>query len=145
MNIELRRFRFKPETIDGQIWIDGCKVCSSAENNKFALAPGTYPITLVKCHQHARKMPIVQVHGCSLCQECKKLPFVCNNTAMPMICPMIKPGNGVYHRTDGSIIVGRYLAPGCLSHPKSAFDMLYERIRKNLERGNEVTISITNI
>lgn len=145
MNIELRRIRYRPETIDGQIWIDGEKVCSSAENNKLAQAPGTYPITLVKCHQHARKMPVIQVHGCSLCQECKKLPFVGSNTTMPMICPMLKPGNGVYNRTDGSIIVGKYIAPGCLSHPKQAFDALYQRIRKNIERGNPVSITITSI
>ena len=145
MNIELKRYRFKPDTIDDQIRIDGMRVCDSAENNHFAMAPGTYPITLVKCHQHARKMPIIQVQGCSLCEECKKLPYVGNNSTMPMICPMLKPGNGVYNRTDGSIIVGKYLAPGCLSHPKQAFDALYERIRKNLERGNEVSINITNI
>ena len=145
MNIELRRIRHRPETIDGQIWIDGQRVCDSAENNKFALAPGTYPITLVKCHQHARKMPVIQMQGCSLCQECKKLPYVGNNSTMPMICPMLKPGNGVYNRTDGSIIVGKHLAPGCLSHPLEAFHSLYERIRKNIERGNPVQLIISSI
>ena len=55
---------------------------------------------------------------------------------------MLKPGNGVYNRTDGSIIVGEYLVPGCLKHPKTAFDNLYDRIRKNLERGNPVTLTI---
>lgn len=145
MNIELRRIRHRPETIDGHIYIDGAKVCDSAENNKLALAPGTYPITLVKCHQHARKMPVIQVQGCSLCHECKKLPYVGNNSTMPMICPMLKPGNGVYNRTDGSIIVGKYIAPGCLSHPLESFHSLYERIRKNIERGNEVNIIISSI
>ena len=55
---------------------------------------------------------------------------------------MLKPGNGVYNRTDGSIIVGEYIAPGCLKHPKTAFDNLYDRIRKNIERGNKVTLTI---
>lgn len=145
MNIELKRIRYRPDTIDGQIRIDGMRVCDSAENNKFALAPGIYPITLVKCHQHARKMPVIQVQGCSLCDECKKLPFVGNNTAMPMICPMIKPGNGVFNRFDGSIIVGKYICPGCLTHAKSAFDALYERIRKNIERCNQVQLIISSI
>lgn len=143
MNIELRRIRHRPDTIDGQIRIDGMKVCDCAENNHFALAPGIYPITLVKCHQHARKMPVIQVQGCRLCQECKKLPYVGNNTTMPMVCPMLKPGNGVYNRTDGSIIVGKHITHGCLSHSKSAFDNLYDRIRKNLERGNEVQLFIS--
>ena len=169
MNIELRRIRHRPETIDGQIWIDGQRVCDSAENNKFALAPGTYPITLVKCHQHARKMPVIladeslrvqefkssndtleplnQSKTIELlnCSACPKLPYVGNNSTMPMICPMLKPGNGVYNRTDGSIIVGKHLAPGCLSHPLEAFHSLYERIRKNNERGNPVYIIISSL
>lgn len=55
---------------------------------------------------------------------------------------MLKPGNGVYKREDGSIIVGEYIAPGCLKHPKETFDTIYDRIRKNVERGNEVTLII---
>lgn len=55
---------------------------------------------------------------------------------------MLKPGNGVYKREDGSIIVDEYIAPGCLKHPKEAFDTIYDRIRKNVERGNEVTLII---
>ena len=164
MNIELRRIRHRPETIDGHIYIDGAKVCDSAENNHFALATGTYPITLVKCHQHARKMPVIKVPNITKfqssnepgtleplepwnpqCETCPKLSFVGNNSTMPMICPMLKPGNGVYKRTDGSIIVGRYLAPGCLSHPLDAFHSLYERIRKNIERGNPVQLIISSI
>ena len=57
---------------------------------------------------------------------------------------MLKPGNGVYHREDGSIIVGEYLVPGCLKHPKTAFANLFDRIRKNIERGKEVTLTIIN-
>lgn len=168
MDIQLRRIRFRPDTIDGQIWIDGMRVCDSAENNKFALAPGTYPITLVKCHQHSRKMPVIMLPACESikdpefqsssnletlehetlkqkCSACPKLPYVGNNSTMPMICPMLKPGNGVYNRTDGSIIVGKYLAPGCLVHPKTTFDNLFERIRKNAERGNEINIIISSL
>ena len=55
---------------------------------------------------------------------------------------MLKPGNGVYHRDDGSIIVGEFIAPGCLKNTKEKFDIIYERIRKNLERGNPVTLTI---
>lgn len=154
MNIELRRIRFRPESIDGQIWIDGEKICSCAENANHCLTVGTYPISIIKCKQYARKMPKIEfmdnsrvIYGNSCldekpCVSCHKLPFVCNNTTLPVLCPMLKPGNGVYNRTDGSIIVGRYIAPGCLSHPKQAFDALYQRIRKNIERGNEVTLTI---
>lgn len=152
MNIELRRYRIRPETIDGQIWIDGQKVCDCAEHGTHHLHADTYKILLCKCKQHGRKMPLV-THGAffdpdtgenTLCGLCKKLPYVGNNTSMPNDCSMICPGNGVYNRTDGAILVGKYLAPGCLSHPKSAFDNLYDRIRKNAERGNEITLTIIN-
>lgn len=175
MQIELRRIRHRPETIDGQIRIDGMKVCDCAENAHHCLPTGTYQVSVIKCKQHSRKMPVVclegnttndsewSVTGCtkgaaglqskessclegstlSKCDTCPKLSFVSNNTTMPQFCPMITAGNGVYKRTDGSIIVGRYIAPGCLTHPKSAFDALYERIRKNIERGNPVTLTIS--
>lgn len=153
MNIELRRIRHRPETIDGQIWIDGQKVCDCAEHGTHHLQADTYHINLCKCKQHVRKMPLV-THGAfinpntgenTLCGICKKLPYVGNNTSMPCDCVQITPGNGVYNRTDGSIIVGKYLAPGYLSHPLEAFHSLYERIRKNIERGNPVYIIISSL
>lgn len=196
MNIELRRYRFKSETVDGQIFIDGAKVCDCAENAHHCLPPGEYQITVHKCKQYSRKMPLIcldpstgsgtkmclegttakrlGLRACSPeakaeepkyevpglqsgespclegstlppCDACTKLPFVGNNTTLPSFCPMIKPSNGVYNRTDGSIIVGRYLAPGCLTHPKSVFDALYERIRKNAERGKEIILTIIHV
>lgn len=143
MNIELRRYRFKPDTIDGQIWIDGMKVCDCAENAHHSLEPGTYQIEVAKCNKHARKMPIILPKPD--CETCPRLPYVGNNTSMPCKCVQLCPGNGVYNRTDGSIIVGKYLAPGCLSHPLEAFHSLYERIRKNIERGNPVYIIISSL
>ena len=61
---------------------------------------------------------------------------------MPCHCPMIKPGNGVHHRDDGSIILGTQIIPGCLSHPLQAFDPLAERIRKAIARGKEIKLVI---
>ena len=55
---------------------------------------------------------------------------------------MLKPGNGIHNRNDGSIILGTYIAPGCLKHPKRAFNALYERIRKSASRGHELTLEI---
>lgn len=123
MNIELRRIRYRPETIDGQIWIDGEKICSSAENARHALPVGTYEIELKKSKKYGRKMPSLIAHPESL----------------------IAIGNGVYNQTDGSIIVGKYIVPGCLSHSRPAFDALYQRIRKNIERGSPVTLTIINL
>lgn len=142
MIIELRRYRIKPDTIDGQIFIDGSKVCDCAENAHHCLPPGEYQVQVIKCHQHARKMPVVLPKPD--CEECTQLSYVGNNTSMPCKCVQLCPGNGVYNRNDGAILVGKYLAPGCLTHPKTAFDTLYGRIRKNSERGNEITLTIQN-
>ena len=130
MNIELRRNRHRPDTIDGQIRIDGRRVCDCAENAHHCLPEGTYQIAVIKCRQHARKMPLIT--------PISNQSSVINNR----VCPMLCPGNGVYNRTDGAIIVGEYLVPGCLKHSKTAFDNLYDRIRKNLKRGNDIMLTI---
>lgn len=144
MNIKISRYRKTPEVIDGHLTIDGSvRLCDTAENATTALPAGTYPVQVLKCHQHARKMPVVCIGNQKpSCMKCTHLSCVNNNTTMPLICPRICPGNGVYHREDGSIIVGKYIAPGCLSHPKAAFDALYDRIRKSAERGHEITLTI---
>ena len=130
MHILITRHRYKPATIDGQLSIDGIRICDCAENAHTALPPGTYSITIVHCRQYARKMPLIT--------PISNQSSVINNR----VCPMLKPGNGVYNRTDGAIIVGEYLVPGCLKHSRFTFDNLYDRIRKNLQRGKEVTLTI---
>ena len=61
MNITITRSLQRPGTIDGQISIYGRHICDCEENAATALPPGTYPVTLVNCHQYARKMPVVRV------------------------------------------------------------------------------------
>lgn len=87
-------------------------------------------------------MPILALVSQCPCAKCKKLDCVSNNSTIPQVCYMLKPGNGVYKRTDGGIILGTYLAPGCLTHPKEAFADFYDRIRKSIERGHELTLTI---
>jgi hypothetical protein len=55
---------------------------------------------------------------------------------------MLKPGNGTHNRLDGSILVGKYNCLNSLIHPKTVFDPLYERIRKSIRRGHQVTLII---
>ena len=130
MHILITRHRYEPATIDGQLSIDGIRICDCAENAHTALPPGTYSITIVHCRQYARKMPLIT--------PISNQSSVINNR----VCPMLKYGNGVYNREDGSILVGEYLVPGCLKHSRFTFDNLYDRIRKNLQRGKEVTLTI---
>ena len=140
MNIVITRTRTKGEYTEGYLSIDGIRICSTLENSNALVPSGEYPITLIHCKQYSRKM--ICLNANSPCDLCPKLKFVCNNTTLPCYCPQIKPGNGVYNRLDGSILVGVYNCLGSNIHPKATFDSLYERIRKSLSRGNQVTLMI---
>ena len=140
MKIVLSRIRTKGEFTEGQLSIDGVRICSTLENSNAQVPSGEYVITLLKCKQYARKMPCLNAQA--PCDLCPKLKFVCMNSTLPCYCPMLKPGNGVHNRLDGSILVGQYHCLNCLIHPKSIFDALYERIRKTISRGNQVILCV---
>ena len=140
MKIVLSRIRTKGEFTEGQLSIDGVRICSTLENSNAQVPSGEYVITLLKCKQYARKMPCL--NPSPPCDLCPKLKFVCMNSTLPCYCPMIKPGNGVHDRLDGSIVVGQYNCLNSLIHPRTTFDPLYERIRKSISRGNQVTLII---
>lgn len=84
------------------------------------------------------------------CAHCPPLnpAFVFPNTLMPRFCPMLKMGNGVVGRADGSILLGQRVgepdqpAWGSLIHTKAAYDRVFDAVRKNLERGHEVSLRI---
>lgn len=147
MNILIKRTHKTTEAIDGQLFIDGsARLCDTSENATTALPAGQYRVSIIKCKQHARKMPIILLHkdvvpSCDKCHS-QNLDFVNNNTKMPVFCPQICMGNGVKNRTDGAIIVGMRIATGCLKHPKEAFTNIYDRIRKSVERGHDLTLTI---
>lgn len=140
MHITIQRIRTSGEYVHGLLSIDGNRVCDTLENANGKVPAGQYPITLNRCKQYARKMPCL--NSDSPCDLCPKLKFVYNNTTLPCYCPMLKPGNGVHNRLDGSILVGRYNCWGSLIHPKDAFDALYERIRKAISRGTVITLTV---
>lgn len=144
MIIELRRYRIKPETTDGQIYIDGQKVCDCAEHTPTSLSPGTYPILIYRCKHYRRKMPCIMI-GYLPCDQCRKMLFVGNNSTLPRYCPQIKIGNGVYNRRDGSIIIGEYLVPGCLTHPAEHFNRLIDRLDKAQNRNEPITLKIIQL
>ena len=140
MNIVITRTRTKGEYTEGQLSIEGVRICSTLENANAQVPAGEYPIRLVKCKQYARKMPCL--NPSPPCDLCPKLKFVCMNSSLPCYCPMLKPGNGVHNRLDGSILVGQYNCLNSLIHPRTTFDPLFERIRKSVSRGNQVILTI---
>ena len=140
MNIIINRLFTKGEYCHGKLSIDGNRVCDTLENANALVPAGNYDLTLIKCKQYSRKMPCL--NPSPPCDLCPKLKFVCINSTLPCYCPMLKPGNGVHNRLDGSILVGQYNCLNSLIHPKTTFDPLYERIRKSLSRGNVVKLII---
>lgn len=162
MNIQLKRIRRTGVALDGELYIEDIKLCNTAENIEGSLPAGTCTIIRHKCKQYARFVPVIlplvtekakaqitdpeAIDSKAMleqkCSNCKKLELVCNNTTLPCHCPQIKAGNGIYNRKDGSIIVGKYIAPGCLSHPKEPFENICERLRKLDGRGAEITLTI---
>ena len=123
MNIIIKRTQSIKHFVEGHLYIDEKLICDTLENSRSCLSSGIYAIRIMKC-------------------KLKALVF--NNTVIPQFCGQIKVGNGVYSRHDGSIIVGALAAPGCIVSPRSAFDLFYERFRKNIERGKCVSLEIKN-
>ena len=158
MNIIINRTEQTQSAIAGTLHISGQYICDTAENRLTALPAGQYQIVRHYCHQYNRFMPLVShpdhpsfchpelVSGSVNCSHCSPQKTedeeVSLNTIMPCYCPMLKPGNGVHHREDGSIILGTQVIPGCLSHPLQAFDPLAERIRKAIKRNKGITLII---
>lgn len=140
MNIVIKRLFTKGEYTHGSLSIDGNKICSTLENANALVPSGDYQISLIKCKQYSRKMLCLNANA--PCSKCPKQKFVCNNSTLPCYCPMLKPGNGVHNRHDGSIIVGVYNCPGSIFKPRDIFDALYERIRKSISRGNKVILCV---
>lgn len=118
MQITIKRYRQKGAAVDGHLYIDNELVCDTAENTHHMMVAGTYQVRLLNDRHLRRKFPYLGL-GCN-----------------------IRFGNGVYNIRDSSILVGTYISPGCLSHSRAAFDTLYQRIRKSIERGNQVTLTI---
>ena len=149
MLITITRNLVKGEVTQGKLYIDGLSICDTLENTHSCLPAGSYPISITKCKQYRRNVIIVESLGDEVpqnakCHKCKLKEMVFGNTVMPQFCPQIKAGNGVYGRRDGSIVVGTRAMFGCIVSPRSAFDLLYERIRKNIERGKCVSLEIKN-
>ena len=148
MKIIINRNEQTKAAIAGSLCINGQYICDTAENRQTALPAGKYRIIRHYCHQYNRFMPLVQrlefnEERCSHCPPQKtEDEEVSLNTIMPCHCPMLKPGNGVHHREDGSIILGTQIIPGCLSHPLQAFEPLTERIRKAITRGKKIILTI---
>lgn len=148
MEIVIRRTHKTEVAVDGHLSINNERVCDTAECRENALPAGTYPISMVKCKQYGKRCLCVGHPDCATCTQLRT-EYVNNNTVMPKVCPMLKMGNGVIARPDGSIILGERICEepripvwGSMIHTKAAYDRVFDCVRKTLERGHEVRLRI---
>ena len=114
--------------VDGQ-YSEQVKVCGTVEREADCLPAGKYRVRIGKCKRLNRKMPYL-------------VPV---DDASAKSVAMIQPGNGPFTMSRGSILVGEVNAPGYVLKSQSFFTTLYERIKKAVWRGNEVTLEIKEV
>ena len=116
-----------------------CCKCCKIEESRFEIYGKVYD-SLKEAVQENKSDEELKALECNLtemtCSRLKRHPSY--------YCPQIRSGNGVFGVTDGSILLGTYLAPGIVKKSRQAFDAIYERIRKNIERGKCVSLEIKN-
>ena len=126
--------------------IELVKVCGSVEREADCLPAGKYRVCIGKCIYHHRKMPFLVPLDSSQCELCCKArhshEFGDISAFASLPCAMIQPGNGPFTMGRGSILVGEVHAPGYVLKSHPLFTTLYERIKKAVWRGNEVTLEI---
>ena len=152
MLIEIQRTHVTMEVKESLLRINGERVCDCAEYAPTALAEGIYPLLIHHCRTYQRKMPPIitddtTVSGWSLalmkrCERCPSQEIVNHNAKLPCYCPMLKIGNGVHRRTDGSVIIGERIVSGSLKHPQGHFNRLIDRLKKAQRRGEQLLVSV---
>ena len=126
--------------------IELVKVCGTVEREADCLPAGKYRVCIGKCIYHHRKMPFLVPLDSSQCELCCKArhshEFGDISAFASLPCAMIQPGNGPFTMSRGSILVGEVHAPGYVLKSQPLFTTLYERIKKAVWRGHDVTLEI---
>ena len=126
--------------------IELVKVCGTVEREADCLPAGKYRVCIGKCIYHHRKMPFLVPVDSSQCELCCKArhshEFGDISAFASLPCAMIQPGNGPFTMGRGSILVGEVHAPGYVLKSQPLFTTLYERIKKAVWRGHDVTLEI---
>ncbi|TGE23547.1 DUF5675 family protein [Hymenobacter metallicola] len=134
MHLTLKRTTFTSESTIGQLSIDGQFECYVLEDvvrkpsttkvyGKTAIPAGTYPVTITHSNRFGRLMPLlggvpgfagIRIHS--------------GNTAAD---------------TEGCLLVGTTQARDFVGNSRTAYARLYMKIKAAIDRGNQVTISIS--
>ena len=152
----------KAENVNDSEFDEQVKVCGTVEREADCLPAGKYRVCIGKCIYHRRKMPflvpmeevsssiksskglcVLDSSQCELCCKARhshEFGDISAFTSLP--CAMIQPGNGPFTMGRGSILVGEVHAPGYVLKSQPLFTTLYERIKKAVWRGHDVTLVI---
>lgn len=152
----------KAENVNDSEFDEQVKVCGTVEREADCLPAGKYRVCIGKCIYHRRKMPflvpmeevsssiksskglcVLDSSQCELCCKARhshEFGDISAFTSLP--CAMIQPGNGPFTMGRGSILVGEVHAPGYVLKSQPLFTTLYERIKKAVWRGHDVTLEI---
>lgn len=152
----------KAENVNDSEFDEQVKVCGTVEREADCLPVGKYRVCIGKCIYHRRKMPflvpmeevsssiksskglcVLDSSQCELCCKARhshEFGDISAFTSLP--CAMIQPGNGPFTMSRGSILVGEVHAPGYVLKSQPLFTTLYERIKKAVWRGHDVTLEI---
>ena len=155
----------KAENVNDSEFDEQVKVCGTVEREADCLPAGKYRVCIGKCIYHRRKMPflvpmeevsssiksskglcVLDSSQCELCCKARHSHEFGDISAFASLpCAMIQPGNGPFTMGRGSILVGEVHAPGYVLKSHPLFTTLYERIKKAVWRGNEVTLEIKEV
>lgn len=124
MKLKIIRKQNSQWGIDGELIINGAKVCDTVENPNCPLPKGKYIIKVLRDRRLQRLVPAIF-----------SLEDLNTNA-------IIMPGNGPLGRKDGSVIVGERLMEGVVLNTQKIFAKIIDRLDKAYRRGEQMMLEV---
>lgn len=128
MEILIKRISRNGVILDGALYVNGNKLCDTAENAQVSIPAGTYRVTTHYCKQLARTIPMIS--NIRNCGNCTPIEDWNASSVLPKKCAMLRFGNGMYGCYDGSILIGERIVSGCMKHSEQMFEILMAQIKR---------------
>ena len=131
IELKIRQVIHRRDAVMGRLTINGNYVADTAERAQYQLPAGRYDLELVPCVCCKRQMiriwkPGEKYRPCPDCQHCR----------------LIRWGNGVYRLPHPTVLIGKYRVPGVLTQTRELFNLLFERLRKSIDRDHKAYLII---
>lgn len=139
MEIKIKRTYRTSRVIDGELSVNGQKICDTTENGTVYLQSGCYHISLRFCKHFNQYMPAIGQAGCKKCSDVENFT---PSSVLPRRCPMLRNGNGAYGCTDGSILLGTRVVTGCVKNSLQSFNRVLELIKREQRDNKKISLII---